>query len=181
MAPEWPGQWRRLQSSEVGKKTSPCRLAATEELGEHAEAASQTEHARGPLFIARPSRFVAAVDKFAGEPPYCAAGRRGGGWLAPGANDDHSTVEGGELARCGGLGGAAHGGGRCGRGRAAKRLAGSAAGGEEAVGASSVTWREGEDLDELGETYPGGCVGSGASTCKTRALLALWACMAFLR
>ena len=69
MAPEWPGQWRRLQSSEVGKKSSPGRLAAMEELGEHAEAASQTERARGPLFIARPSRFATAVDKFAGEPP----------------------------------------------------------------------------------------------------------------
>ena len=29
-------------------------------------------------------------------------------------------------------------------------------GARKAVGASSVTWREGEDLDELGETYPGG-------------------------
>ena len=54
------------------------------------------------------------------------------------------------------MGGAAHGGGGCGHGRAAKPLAGNAAGGAEAVGASSVTWREGEDLDELGETYPGG-------------------------
>ena len=61
------------------------------------------------------------------------------------------------MASAGGLGGAAHGGGGCGRRRAAKQLAGYAAGGEEAVGASSVTWREGEDLDELGETYPGGC------------------------
>ena len=60
------------------------------------------------------------------------------------------------MASAGGLGGAAHGGGGCGRRRAAKQLAGYAAGGEEAVGASSVTWREGEDLDELGETYPGG-------------------------
>ena len=29
-------------------------------------------------------------------------------------------------------------------------------GGEEAVGAFGVTWREGEDQDELGEAYPGG-------------------------
>ena len=121
MAPEWPGQWRRLQSSEVGKKTSPGRLAAMEELGEHAEATSRTERARGPLFIARPSRFVAAVDMFAGEPPYCAAGRRGGGWSAPGATDERSTVHGGELARCGGRGGADHGRSGCGRGRATKR------------------------------------------------------------
>ena len=77
---------------------------------------------RGPLFIARPSRFAAAGDKNGGEPPLCAAERRGGGWLAPGANDDHYTVERGELARCGGLGGAAHGGGGCGCGHAAKRL-----------------------------------------------------------
>ena len=60
------------------------------------------------------------------------------------------------MARYGGLGGAAHGGGGCGHERAAKPLAGYATGGAEAVGASSVTWREGEDLDELGETYPGG-------------------------
>ena len=62
------------------------------------------------------------------------------------------------MASAGGLGGAAHGGGGGGRRRAAKQLAGYAAGGEEAVGASSVTWREGEDLDELGETYPRGGV-----------------------
>ena len=115
-----------------------------------------SEELEGLPFIALQSRFAAAVDELVGGPPYCAAERRGGGWLAPGANDDHSTVEGGELARCGGLGGAAHGGGGCGRGRAAKRLAGDAAGGEEAVGDSIVTWRAGEDLDELGETYPGG-------------------------
>ena len=110
----------------------------------------------GLPFIAIPSRFTAAVDELVGGPPYCAAEQRGGGWLAPGANDDHSTVEGGELPRCGGLGGAAHGGDRCGRRRAAKRLAGDAAGGEEAVGAFGMTRREGEDQDELGETYPGG-------------------------
>ena len=61
-----------------------------------------------------------------------------------------------QVASAGGLGGAAHGGGGGGRRRAAKQLAGYAAEGEEAVGASSVMWREGEDLDELGETYPGG-------------------------
>ena len=33
---------------------------------------------------------------------------------------------------------------------------GDAAGGEGAVGASGVMRREGEDQDELGETYPGG-------------------------
>src|SRR4051812_9189231 len=71
VAPEWPGQWRRLQSSEVGKKTSPGRLATMEELREHAEAASRTERARGPLFIVQRGRFVAAVVKFAGESPPC--------------------------------------------------------------------------------------------------------------
>ena len=39
VVPEWPGQWRRLQLPETGKKTSPGRLAATGELVEHAEAA----------------------------------------------------------------------------------------------------------------------------------------------
>ena len=34
VAPEWPGQWRRLRLPEMGKKTSPGRLAATGELGE---------------------------------------------------------------------------------------------------------------------------------------------------
>ena len=110
---------------------------------------------RGPPFIACPSQFAAAADKLTGEPSYCTAGRRGGGWLAAGATDERSTVGGGELARCGGLGGAAHGGGGCGRRRAVKKLAGNAAGGEEAVGALGATWRVGKDQDELGEAYPG--------------------------
>ena len=81
----------------------------------------RAQRGSGSLFIAWPCRFAAAGDKFVGEPPYCAAGRRGGGWSAPGATDESSTVHGGELARCGGRGGAAHGGGGCGRGHAAKR------------------------------------------------------------
>ena len=28
MVPEWPGQWRRLRLPEMGKETSPGRLAA---------------------------------------------------------------------------------------------------------------------------------------------------------
>ena len=83
-----------------------------------------SEESRDP-FYARPSRFAAAGDKLAGEPPYCTAGRRGGGWPALGATDERSTVEGGELAHCGGLGGADHGSGGCGRRRAAKELAGN--------------------------------------------------------
>ena len=39
MVPDWPGQWRRLRLPEMGKKTSPGRLTATGELGEHSEAA----------------------------------------------------------------------------------------------------------------------------------------------
>ena len=140
-------QWWRPQLPEVGKKTSPGRLAAMEELGEHAEAVSRTKHARGPLFIALPSRFTASVYKFACEPPYCAAGRRGGGWSAPGAIDESSTIHGGELARCGGRGGAAHGGGGCGRGHAAKRVLVAALwgarGGRGGFGVQKETWRAG--------------------------------------
>ena len=33
VVPEWLGQWRRLRLPEMGKKTSPGRLAATEKLG----------------------------------------------------------------------------------------------------------------------------------------------------
>ena len=29
VVPEWPGQWRRLRLPEMGKETSPGRLAAT--------------------------------------------------------------------------------------------------------------------------------------------------------
>ena len=50
VAPEWPGQWRRLRLPEMGKKTSPGRLAATGELGECSEAACGTRRARG-LFL----------------------------------------------------------------------------------------------------------------------------------
>ena len=57
---------------------------------------------------------------------------------------------------------------------------GGAVGRQGAVGAFGVTRREGEDQDELGEVYPGRA-GSSASTCKTRALLALRACTAFVR
>ena len=34
VAPEWPGQWRRVRLLEMGKKASSGRLAATGELGE---------------------------------------------------------------------------------------------------------------------------------------------------
>ena len=120
--PEWPGQWRRQELPETGKKTSLGRMRARGAPLGWPEVACVLGGVRGPLFIARPSRFAAAGDKNGGEPPLYAAGRCGGGWLAPGANDDHYTVERGELARCGGLGGAALGGGGCGRGHAAKRL-----------------------------------------------------------
>ena len=69
MAPEWPGQWRRLRLPEVGKKTSPGRLAATGELGEHFGAACGNGTCSGPLLIVQRGRFAAVVDKFAGEPP----------------------------------------------------------------------------------------------------------------
>ena len=39
MVPNWPGQWWRPQLPEVGKKTSPGRLAAIGELGEHSKVA----------------------------------------------------------------------------------------------------------------------------------------------
>ena len=47
VAPEWPGQWRRLRLPEVGKKTSPGRLAAIGELGEHSKVACVLGEARG--------------------------------------------------------------------------------------------------------------------------------------
>ena len=69
VAPEWPAQWRRLRFPEMGKKTSPGRLAATGELGEHFEAACGNGTCSGPLLIVQRGRFAAAVDKFTGEPP----------------------------------------------------------------------------------------------------------------
>ena len=50
VAPEWPGQWWQLRLPEMGKKTSPGRLAATGELGECSEAACGMGRARG-LFL----------------------------------------------------------------------------------------------------------------------------------
>ena len=57
MVPNWPGQWWRPQLPEVGKKTSPGRLAAIGELGEHSKVACVLEEARGPPFIARRGQF----------------------------------------------------------------------------------------------------------------------------
>ena len=54
VAPEWLRQWRRLRLPEVGKKTSPGRLAAMGELGEHSEAACVLGGARGASFYSAP-------------------------------------------------------------------------------------------------------------------------------
>ena len=78
VAPEWPGQWRRLRLPEIGKKTSPSRWAATGELGERFEAAWETGRARGPLLIVQQGRFAAVMDRFTGEPPPCCCGVPGG-------------------------------------------------------------------------------------------------------
>ena len=121
MALEGLGQWRRLRLPEMRKEASPGQMRARGVPLGWPEVACMLGGVQGPVFIARPSRFAAAGDKNGGEPPLCAAGRRGGGWLAPGANDNHYTVKRGELASCGCLGGAAHGGGGCGHGCAAKR------------------------------------------------------------
>ena len=55
--PDWPGRWRRQELPEMGKKTSPVRLAAIGELGEHSKVACVLGEARGPPFIARRGRF----------------------------------------------------------------------------------------------------------------------------
>ena len=78
MVPEWSRWRRRLCLPEAGKKTSPGRLAATGELLEHAEAASQMERARGPPFIARRGRFRGGGDKISGDRRSVGAGGRGG-------------------------------------------------------------------------------------------------------
>ena len=78
MVPEWPGQWLRLRLPEMGKETSPGRLAANGGPREMAWGCLCAEMSSGLLYIASPSRFAAAMDELVGGPPYCVAGRRGG-------------------------------------------------------------------------------------------------------
>ena len=49
VAQEWLGQWRRRQLPEMGKKTSPGRLAANGVLGRWLETACVRRRARGSL------------------------------------------------------------------------------------------------------------------------------------
>ena len=60
MAPEWPGQWRRKELPERKKTTFSLRLTAKGAREGWCEAASVHVGARGPPFIAHPSRFAAA-------------------------------------------------------------------------------------------------------------------------
>ena len=49
VVPEWPGRWRRQESTETGKKTSPGRLRAREAPLRWPEVAPVRERARGFL------------------------------------------------------------------------------------------------------------------------------------